>query len=38
MNILFDSLELIYGSSEKPFFLTDQNGNVCGRTAVAVKR
>ena len=38
MNILFDSLELIYGSSEKPFLLTDQNGNVlwknrrCGKT------
>lgn len=28
MNILFDSLELIYGSSEKPFFLTDQDGKV----------
>ena len=40
MNILFDSLELIYGSSEKPFFLTDQNGNVlwknrrCGKTVI----
>ena len=40
MNILFDSLELIYGSSEKPFFLTDQNGKVlwknrrCGKTVI----
>ena len=40
MNILFDSLELIYGSSEKPFFLTDRNGNVlwknrrCGKTII----
>ena len=28
MNILFDSLELIYGSSGKPFLLTDINGNI----------
>lgn len=40
MNKLFDSLELIYGSSEKPFFLTDKNGNVlwknrrCGKTVI----